>query len=315
MTTTHKFLPQLSYATKSLSDLPVLPLVICDQKQFDLPAAKATGYGSLGMFVRGALTLSDDDDPTATVVSWSGRLNLTFANTVGHLFKTNYSQLRVHVLHRRLTARDVFLLPYGHCIEVRIEDGPLQPLDMVYVAAPLNSSLVVLLTDPTTSLAYKLAESSFSGDRLVFGTEPTDEYGYALTLTERQALPRNGQCAHYGGAGQHEQHASYAACVEAEQRRASLALFNCLIPWMSATNQCHGVVQNVSQAAFNEFHDRHQFWYYFKSTFDPRYPVACPLPCVRYTLASKFILNFNGGWGRPAMKLNFEPRVQGRELL
>ena len=103
----------------------------------------------------------------------------------------------------------------------------------------------VYFTDPHWDLYSEFCHSGCMAGDPILVEKPNSSlaymYRYSLQLQEVVRTDVGWMCQLYGP---DQPYISYAACVEAEDRRTILPVLGCMPPWMSATDQCTGLRHN-----------------------------------------------------------------------
>ena len=225
-----------------------LQLLICARGQYDWNRSKELGYNMITEFIDGVSANRPND------ISWDGGRNLSFDTVTKSLFRAKYQNLRIALKAKngsRITKdqilTDKFVLPYGYCKVASLQSFP----GLIHVIkdvseGPTKYRYDILVVDPSRTIHYRVAESSFSGERLEIDETKLPRYDfYNLNLEEIHYNEMSGQCFPYGPGSKYM---SYSDCVEDENRGEILPILSCMVPWMSATDQCQGGKHHLTKA-------------------------------------------------------------------
>ena len=267
--------PTVSTIThKQFREVRPPPVVtICPVNQFDWFAAKELGYTFKSDFLTGKVSKG--------LVNWGGARNSSFEESKRLLFKANFDHIYVDGISV-MDLVDKFILPHGHCKQIVNMD---QADDVINIYTN-TTELEVFVTDPAKSSYFRISESSFEGDKLhlhpTHNTSVKHQRFYSLNLDETHLdKSQKGQECHDYGTGEF---ATYADCIENELRKEYLPLLGCMVPWMSQTYQCRGLIEDkfdfVNNSGLDLLMEKIERTYDWPSKL-------CLVPCIQTRIKSK----------------------------
>ena len=222
----------VSKGTKTLFGLnkPLL-LTVCRLYQFDDDKASQLGYDGFTDFVTGVI------DSNYSVLSWNG---LNESMSTNETINTIFESEMVNVKRGFANSTMRFILPYGLC---QVAVGPTPDMvqggvNDISIKLKKPGKYIAYILDHSLSTPYQL-NSLMSGGSIQIHTVAGSfikEY-YTVDLKEQHFLETSEDCTVYPDK---YGHATYAQCIEEENREKMLPLVGCLPPWMSNIDQCTG---------------------------------------------------------------------------
>ena len=184
-----------------------------------------------------------------TLLSWGGLQNLPFVNVSHQVLDSKFDAIQVS---GNISVTEKFIFPWGHCLEMEGIDSmkDFKPFEIIFT----DSKYEAYITDKELNLHYRVDEKSLEGDR-IFAVNENDvaevKY-YQVSLAEQiQTKLENPFCVNYPAQG----FASLSECVTEKEKLYFLPRLGCMPPWMSATDQCNGTVQDTSHNVSDYLND------------------------------------------------------------
>ena len=272
----------ISGGSKSLSKLDKAILItICKTSQFDYDRAPLIGYRSSTPFLTG-------EHRNTTTLSWKGAGNMTFNETRNYLYHTAAEGGDVYTEFGNIVTR--FFVPFGICTVAEGKPSKLISEDrnrfLFYLKK--GGNYVVYITDEASSLYFQLQTPLTTGDKIQIDIPVNLTMRkiatYSVELTEKQVTTQEGSCTNYPDQSGHP---SYQDCVEQENRRMILPFLGCMVPWLSAKDQCTDVLKRLPE------HEGVLKW--LKLVYDWSWTgsfyrfSSCSIPCTMVSAHAKFL--------------------------
>ena len=294
----------VSESSKTISNLdkPML-VVICKLNQFDYARARSMGYKSSTPYLSG-------EHNNETILSWTGTQNITFNDTLNYLYSPENEKVNINLESEDALTR--FMLPYGFCTVVEGKLSKLTSGDpkMLLVNLKNAGKYLAFITDIAGALQFQFHRPLTTGDSIGIEIPPDKalrkRVKYTIELTERQVNTLDGSCTNYPDqAG----HTSYKDCVQEENKRRILPILGCMVPWMSAQDQCKGVLKRLP------IHDHILQWIrlLYRHIYSGDYLnfPSCPLPCNLVSAHAEFLEeDEDESIGDHAILINFKETVK-----
>ena len=272
----------VSGGSKTISNLDKpLIVTICKTSQFDYARSPSLGYDTRTPFLTG-------EHNSKKMLTWTGTGNWTLNETINFLFQSGTQEENVYTPYINTSTR--FLVPFGVCTVLKEKPSKLKSYkdeNKVFFHLKKEGQYVVYITDAASDLHFQIQRPLSTGDQMSidipFNTTMIQAY-YSVELTERQVKTGDGSCSEYPDkAG----HTSYQDCVENENRRRTLPILGCMVPWMSVKYQCKGVLKRLPN------HKVVIKWirevYRNALAGDYYYSSACLLPCTQVTADATYL--------------------------
>ena len=227
--------PATTFVTRSsLSQLDKhIMVVICRTRQFNREIGKGLGYSSVTSYLTGKTD-------NASVLSWSGQDGDVNPEDVLHkIFSLGIENI---TLKKEINIAKRFFLPFGMCSVVSAPPKVFLTSNGMYkISLYLNGTgdYMVSVLDPEAAPRYQLPFHQMAGITPSIYLRPDQiirKY-YSIQLTYHRNQASDGSCMNYPDQHGHE---SFADCIEAENRKKTLPVLGCMLPWMSKLNHCSG---------------------------------------------------------------------------
>ena len=298
----------ISSETIPLEKVHNLPSVlICARDQLNWTALNQLGYGKYMLSFYKGTTEYDKN-----VLTWGGNRSFTYQQSLNFLYPDNPWNRSMVYYH---ATAEVLMVAYGRCIRVdhyHFNWDDVFPLTIAMTGTGLigNGSIQVWITDPARSLNYRPFEGSMSGD-MIYQTvaradNPIKEYKrYHIEVEEMHWQEDKQGCTVYGQDG--SAHASFAACVEQEDREEFMPVLGCMLPWMSASDHCTGILKKKSgfEALIKSANIRLRKAVGFMEYLSD----SCLPPCIQTSVRSKY-LGSNKNSAKNQIHIYFSPTVK-----
>ena len=295
-----------SPATKPFVTYEKLMLIsVCKASQFNYN--NDIGYNRMGDYVKG--TPND-----TTMLSWTGlQGNLTPNETLNFLFnsdKDNFTSLNgdingnIKEIEGNITTR--FLLPLGLC---KIFTGKFKShLDISFKDDKNMSEYFIFVSDPAAAPLFHLPYSLMTGDSMELETRKGVHVNFNVQLKETSTETGDNTCVDYPST----KHTSYTHCVEEEMRENLFPTLGCMVPWISAKDQCNNPIKRLPA------HENIVHWIqgilYGSFGGVPYTSVSCPVPCTLLSAHSKYQISSIENYGR-AVYLYFKDTVEVERIV
>ena len=281
------------------------PLItICQTGQYDWERAEEQGYKRRIEFFKGLSSKNNG-------ITWGGKDNLTFHESIRHLFKAETKNIHVH---KTVKKEERFIIPYGHCLDLRnmsMNQGD-STLNRIEIE---KGKYRLYITDPAMGLHYKITEPSMVGDIIQLDTEFNKstiyKKHYLIEIEQTVLNPAKSgeECSSYD---EDNSFKSYAECIYTEHINKLFPDLGCNIPWILHKDNCQGLINSTYSKETDKY--LHNIIYY--SIIALNLPsTSCKHPCVKLRVTSKYLNTIETVNGINSFILHFDRDIKVSESI
>ena len=218
-----------------IADIEPPLITICPREQWNKTMLKQFGYSSNFNFWFGY------DKSVGSLVGWGAQHNLTFEELVGKVLNYHLSNDDMMFGYRNNKQMDVnyeiiFYPKFGYCYDlVNLSTSG----EMEIWIQPEYKDAQVYITDKKLRTRHGVHVASHWGSKIILQKGWHQEYSVKVKLLSDFDPRDPSSCMEY-------EYDAYEKCVDDELQQVWKPLINCNPPWLSAMDQCDGVM-NISQ--------------------------------------------------------------------
>ena len=185
-----------------------------EEKGFNFSVSRSIGYNWQIDYIDGRLTSQFVNS------TWTGNTS----NSVEQVFLSLYPKLNANITfyeHKNEYLDDIFLLPFGKCLEVKDFSKAL------YIGT--KEPLKVYLTDPFRQSHYRLEKNAMTGDPISLSNKKKNVFEslyYEIEVVIENKRKSKTTCRDY------EKPNDFADCVDTAMKKKMKKMLNCVPPWL-----------------------------------------------------------------------------------
>ena len=292
-----------STSYKNIESITPPLITVCQIGQYDWKKAEELGYHLQMNFLKGVFTAKNG-------ITWGGKDNLTFHESIRLLFKAETKNILVHETVKK---EERFIIPYGHCLD--LHNTSMNKGDGAIRVQIKKGKYRMYITDPAMGLYYKISEPSMVGDIIQFDTEfnrsTISKINYLIKVEQTLLDPTKPgeECSSYD---EYNTFKSYAECIYSEHVAKVFPELGCNIPWMSQNDTCQGFINYTYSPETNKYL---RDIIYYSATALNLPSTSCKVPCDKLSVTSKYLSTTETINGINSFNLHFDPTIRVSESI